>query len=118
MEGDFLTVLAATHGTGDVLFWCLVLMGFVAVMGVGAWLIRRRLFSTPATSSGDDWSLQQLREMKAGGQISEAEFERLRSMIIAQYQASKSAGAENARDAGAGESDDSTPSIGENGVND
>lgn len=90
-------MLAAKQPTGEIVVWCLILMGLVGLLGVGIWMIRRRLFTTPASTAGDEWSLQQLRELKSRGEISDGEFERLRSNIIAQYKSATERRAKSAR---------------------
>lgn len=68
---------------GDIWIWSAVLIGAIALVGVVAWLIRRwwsRLGQAPPEGI---WSLQQLRDLRSSGQISEGEYERLRSEMLA-----------------------------------
>jgi len=90
-------VLLAKSQTGDVILWSLLLVGGIALLGVGVWWLRRWVFSTPVTDEADDWSLQHLREMHARGEISDEEFGRLRGQMISQYNNAASRRAETAR---------------------
>jgi hypothetical protein len=51
-------------------------------LGLGIWWIRRWLFSAGESGGEELWSLHQLRQWRAAGQISQAEFERLRAEMI------------------------------------
>lgn len=66
------------------MFWCGVLIAVVLVLGVVSWWVRRRLFaSAPDAGSGDaGWTLQNLRQMRSDGVISETEFARLKEKML------------------------------------
>ena len=67
-----------------IVVWCLVLMGLVFLLAGGIWAVRRWLMSSSRKDKNDqDWSLQQLRDMRQANQISEEEFETLRAKMIA-----------------------------------
>lgn len=89
-------MLLAKADSGVVIFWCLVLIGVIGVLGAGVWYLRRRIFSTPETNMGDEWSLQHLRELRKRGEISEEEFGRLRAKMIGKYETGRSTRAESA----------------------
>jgi hypothetical protein len=75
-------VLAAGSTSGDVLWWCLILMGGICVLGAAVWLVRRWSLGTPASQAREPWSLQDLRDLKADGRISDEEFQILRERLI------------------------------------
>jgi hypothetical protein len=75
----------AKNDPGAVLFWGSVLIAAVGVLGLIAWAVRRRFLQDSGAGGGEIWSLQQLRDMRASGQISEAEFERLRAEMIGMH---------------------------------
>lgn len=88
--------MLAKSGSWDVLFWCVVLVAIIVVLGVGLWFLRRSIWAPPATAADDGLSLQQLRELRDQGKISEAEFQALRGAMIARFPTSKEQSAENA----------------------
>jgi hypothetical protein len=74
--------VSAANSSGEVFFWGLVLIGAVCVLGVLVWVVRRWSLSTPASAGDGTWSLQHLREMKAQGQITNGEFESLKTKAL------------------------------------
>ncbi len=74
--------MSAANSSGEVFFWGLVLLGAVCVLGISVWVVRRWSLSTPASAGDDAWSLQNLREMKAKGQITKGEFESLKTKVL------------------------------------
>ncbi|MBX3395840.1 MAG: SHOCT domain-containing protein [Phycisphaerae bacterium] len=86
----------AKTGSGDVLFWCVVLVALIVVLGVGLWFLRRSIWGTTSSAVEDGLTLQQLRELRDAGEISEAEFQALRRAMIDRFPTSKQQGAENA----------------------
>ena len=80
-------VIAAKSTTGDVIFWCLVLIGGILILGIVVKLVRRWSLSTPSSGDDEDWSLQHLRDLRAKGQITEHEFETLKSRMLMRYRA-------------------------------
>lgn len=75
-------MLAAASTSGDVIKWGLVLIGAICVLGAAVWLVRRwSLWAPPATKS-EPWSLQDLRDLKADGRITEEEFQALRRALL------------------------------------
>lgn len=76
---------ASQASAADVLFWGGVLIGGIAVLGCVVWLVRRWAFSTSESGDHKGWSLQQLRDMKASGQLNDAEFEILKAQVIRDY---------------------------------
>lgn len=91
-------MLAKTQ-TGDIVFWSLVLMAGIAILGFGVWRLRRWLFSPVGSESGDEWSLQHLRDLRSAGELSEEEFQSLRTKMISQIRSADARRAENARQA-------------------
>jgi hypothetical protein len=66
---------------GQVIPWLVALLGVVVVGGVGIWIIRRTLKQDSGGGVGG-FTLQDLRGMKASGELSDEEFERARDAII------------------------------------
>ncbi len=75
-------MFAAGSDIGDVFVLGFALIGAIGFLGTVVWLIRRRLLSAPLAEGDDSWSLQHLREMKAQGQITDDEFEVLKSKLL------------------------------------
>jgi hypothetical protein len=75
-------VLAAASTIGDVIWPCLVLIGAICVLGAAVWLVRRWSLQNPPSAKPDPWSLQDLRELKADGRITEEEFQALRQAVL------------------------------------
>jgi hypothetical protein len=90
----------------DVVFWSGLFLA-IAIIAVPAaiyaaracWRHLREQHATPA------FTLQDLRDMRARGQISEQEFDAMRAAVLEQFAAAKSA--EPSRGAQADDSDDS-----------
>lgn len=76
-------VLAAQFPTGDVLKLCLLLIGGICVLGMLVWWAKRMLLPRPGGDLKDEWSLQHLRDLYAGGQITKEEFEALKQRLLA-----------------------------------
>lgn len=60
-------------------------MAAIAVLGVTYWFVRRWALSKPAESSGQIWSLQQLRDLQARGEITPGEFDRLKAIMLEDF---------------------------------
>ena len=78
--------LGQTRSESSIFVWSLVLMalvvgGFVLV----SWV--RRQVKEPEQSAGTGFTLADLREMKRKGQISEDEFEKARTQMVAAMKA-------------------------------
>ncbi len=81
-------MLAARSTTGDLLQTGLMLVAGVVVLALGVWLVRRWWLAGPREGRARDvWSLQDLRELRASGQITEAEFAMLKERLIAELKA-------------------------------
>jgi hypothetical protein len=65
----------------DVLPWLLVLIGVIVVGGVIIYYVRRSLYGD-GSSSGGGFTLQDLRDMHASGELSDEQFERARAQMI------------------------------------
>ena len=61
-----------------------LLLALLLVGSAGVWYYRRRLTAGESGSSAP-WTLHDLRQLRAAGQLTEQEYERLRSEIIAQF---------------------------------
>ncbi len=80
--------------TANILIWVGVLMGAIVVGGVVAlWLRRRYHDSGGLEGSLETLSLQQLRELRASGGISEEEFEALKAVAVKAHGGAAGAGA-------------------------
>jgi len=65
----------------DLLPWLLVLLGVVMV-GAAAVYVVRRMMTKEQSGSGRGFTLQNLREMRARGELNEEEFQRARAAIV------------------------------------
>jgi hypothetical protein len=93
-----MTQAMLTLGTGaaspsnllaEVLPWVLALIGFVVVAGVIIMWLHRRVRSDQP-SGGDGFTLHDLRQLHARGELSDEEFERARESVIAGVRGPKS----------------------------
>lgn len=72
----------AAMETSQVVLWCGVLILAIVVLGAGVWVARRfAVKSRPATAAAG-WTLDQLRALRAAGQLSESEFEKLKAGVL------------------------------------
>jgi hypothetical protein len=76
-------VSSAESIAASALFWGLVLLAAILVLVAVTWLVRRRAISASTQSFDGIWSLQQLREMKTEGRITNEEFEALKLKVLA-----------------------------------
>lgn len=75
-------IASGATSSSDAVVACLLLgLGFAALAAV-VFAVRRWLFSTKAGSAESPFSLQHLRELLAKGQITEEEFEQLKTQLI------------------------------------
>jgi hypothetical protein len=72
----------------DVLPWLIVLVGIVIAGGVAALLVRRSMRRDH--SSSDGFTLQDLRDLHAAGELTDQEFEQAKAMMIGRLTAPKS----------------------------
>jgi len=77
--------LAGTDITG-IVTWVVILMGIVVVFWL-VWMLSRRWFLTGDSKDLSDttWTLQDLRELKEKGQLTEIEYNTLREQTLAQH---------------------------------
>lgn len=61
------------------------MLGVVSMFGVAVWVVRRKMFGAGDSSGGAAWTLQQLRDLRADGQITEEEYQSLRSEMLGQH---------------------------------
>ncbi len=73
---------------GDVLPWLALLAGLV-IVGAGALYLLKRAFNRSETSP-EGFSLQELRDWRAAGALSEEEFERAKASLIERVAANQS----------------------------
>jgi hypothetical protein len=66
-----------------VLVWGTVLLVVALVVGLGIRALRRRVFPEEEPPPDQLWTLEDLREMRKRGELSEEEFETLRARVIA-----------------------------------
>ena len=78
-------MFAAKIDTSGLLTYGSILMAAIAVLGLVVWVVRKRYLDTGGPSGGGVWSLQQLRDLRASGQLSEAEFQQLRAEMLGRY---------------------------------
>lgn len=74
-----------------ILVWGSVAIMAIGLLGVIVWRVRRWLMSADEGRSSPVFTLQDLREMRARGELSEAEFERIKAEIVGAYRASDAA---------------------------
>ncbi|MEM7627640.1 MAG: hypothetical protein AAF333_18750 [Planctomycetota bacterium] len=87
--------LGQATGTGrdptEVFFWCAVLLGVAFLMGLTFWIIRKKLMSadddTAAEGLGLGFTLSDLRQMHAEGQMTDDEFEYAKRKMAARAKA-------------------------------
>ena len=72
----------------DILPWLIALVAFVVVGGVVIYFVRRRL-SADAGPTGDGFTLHDLRQLHAAGELSDSEFERAKAVMIGRLKSSK-----------------------------
>lgn len=65
----------------DILPWLILLFGVVAAGGIVIYVMRRYLTSD-AGQSGDGFTLHDLRQLHAAGELSDEEFEKARAAMI------------------------------------
>lgn len=75
-----------------IMVWVALLLVAVIVGGVGLFWVRRRLLGGEETEAAEGVSLQSLREMRSRGELSDAEFEAAKAVVLAQMGAAGPAG--------------------------
>lgn len=78
-------VLAA-GGTGSILLWLGVLLVVTLAGGMGIMWLRRRLLAKEAPTAGG-FDLHSLRQLRDRGDLSPAEYENLKELVIGQARA-------------------------------
>lgn len=73
---------SSASSSADAVFWSLVLVFGIGGLGAAIFALRRWLFSTTQSSSEPPWSLQHLRDLRAGGRITEEEFLHLKAQLL------------------------------------
>lgn len=70
--------------------WILVSGGVIALMvvvgGLLVWYYRKRVLFSDHTSADAGWTFEDLRQMKEKGDLSEEEYQALRSALIGSFQ--------------------------------
>ena len=82
---------AAENLFGQVLPWLLMLLGVVVVGGGCIYFVRRMLQSGPSASH-ESFTLDELRQMRQEGRLSDEEFQRAKALIIGRAVDQSSAG--------------------------
>ncbi len=78
-------------GAGEVVLWGSIIIAIILVGGLIVFQIRKRLLRAEGGSGMDDpFGLQELRDLKKSGQISEQEYQTLRTKVIEQVKGSLS----------------------------
>lgn len=84
-------VIGAASPPSQAVIWGLVVIAAIVILGAGVWFVRRRLFhNQDAAETGEVWSLQHLRDLRATGQITEQEFDSLKAGVIESARKSRS----------------------------
>lgn len=78
-------MFAAKIDTSGLLTYGAMLMAAIAVLGLVVWVVRKCYLENATSGDGGVWSLQQLRDLRAAGQLSEAEFQQLRAEMLGRY---------------------------------
>ena len=79
-------MIAQDGNLWDVVFWCTIfIVAIVAIVFAARWFRGRFLDSASESVARDALSLQQLRDMRRDGHITEDEFQTLKSQVIAQF---------------------------------
>ena len=84
----------------EIMPWLIVLVGVVLVGGVIIYLVRRSLRSEGSTSEG--FTLQDLRDMHAAGELNDEEFDRAKMQMIGRAKTAPSPSGPNSNLPGAG----------------
>ena len=71
----------------DILPWLILLVGVVVAGGIVIYMMRRYLTSD-AGQSGDGFTLHDLRQLHAAGELSDEEFEKARAAMIGRLKSS------------------------------
>ena len=85
-----------------VLLWGAVLLVATVVVGFGIRALRRRVFPEQEPPPDQLWTLEDLREMRDCGRLSEEEFETLRARVIARMAGAERDGGPQGRAAASG----------------
>ena len=86
-------IAAGATSSSDAILACLLLVLGIAVLAAVVFAVRRWAFSRRARTADLPFSLQQLRELRAMSQITDEEFEQLKTQLI-----STSAAADSRKD--------------------
>jgi putative copper export protein len=69
-----------TAAVSDILLYAAALLAGVLALGLLVWYYRRRMHQTQETAQ--PWTLHDLRQLHAAGQISDEEFDRLKAQVV------------------------------------
>lgn len=67
-----------------IFFWGTVAIGAILAMSAAVWLLRRHFLADDSDPTAQVFTLQDLRDMRARGDLSEAEFDSMRAALIQQ----------------------------------
>jgi hypothetical protein len=80
------TPVIAAGSTGSILLWLGVLLAVTLLGGLGIMWLRRRLLAKDTSSPGG-FDLHSLRQLRDRGDLSPAEYEHLKTLVIGQARA-------------------------------
>ena len=64
---------------------CVLLIGAILVLSAAYWYYRKRYYHEEKLSDGQPWSFEDLRQMRAQGKLTEAEYQALRASLVAAF---------------------------------
>jgi uncharacterized membrane protein len=83
MNRSLLAASDVSGGVGRIIVWAVVLAVLVVALGYGLLALRRWWLGEDVADAAPEWTLQDLRELKAKGELNEAEYQALRGAAIA-----------------------------------
>lgn len=82
MHFDLPGIALAQSSSGSVIVWAAVLVAVVIAATVALLLVRRWLLGAPGDEPSEGLSLQDLRDLRRKGALSEEEFEAAKRVIV------------------------------------
>ena len=79
---------SSTRGFLEISPWLALLVGVVVLGTIVILMVRRLLTNRECESDGTAFTLQELREMRDRGELTEEEFQRARTAMVGQVQRS------------------------------
>lgn len=78
-----LELIGATENYLRLFVWLGVLWALIIVLGASLWYYRRRWIRSGSGEEAAPWTLADLRQLRDSGDLSEEEYQRIRSAMIA-----------------------------------